>query len=82
MKYLIVVFGLIAIAAAATYLRYQSFSPCDWIETDLMEDSGQPQIVVQSRIQAHFLLNGIVDPDFGECLLGWWEFRLDGLAEE
>ena len=82
MKYLVVVLGLIAIAAAATFIRYESFSPCDWIETDMIEASDQPVIVVQSRVQAHFLLNGIVSPTFGDCLLSWWEFRLDGIPGE
>lgn len=82
MKYLVAVVGLLAVAAAATFFRYESFSPCDWIETDLVEQSGQPLLVVQSRVQAHFLLEGIVSPTFGDCLLGWWEFRLEGLQEE
>ncbi|WP_282607600.1 hypothetical protein [Pelagibius sp. Alg239-R121] len=82
MKYLVVVVGLLAIAAAATFFRYESFSPCDWIEADMVEASDQPLLVVQSRIKARFLLDGIVSPDYGDCLLSWWQFRLDGIPEE
>lgn len=82
MKYLVVVIALAVVAAGATFIRYESFSPCDWIETDLVAETNLPLIVVQSRVSAYFLLDGIVTPDFGECLLGWWEFRLDGIPEE
>ncbi|TQV83503.1 hypothetical protein [Denitrobaculum tricleocarpae] len=82
MKYLVVVIGLAVVAAGATFLRYESFDPCDWIEADMLKSSDLPLLVVQSRISAYFLLDGIVSPDFGECLLGWWEFRLDGIPEE
>jgi hypothetical protein len=81
MKYLVVALGLFAVAAAATFIRYESYSPCDWIETDMLEASGQPLIVVQSRIRARFLLDGVVNPELNECLLSWWRFRLDGLPE-
>ncbi len=82
MKYLAVVIGLAVVAAGATFVRYESFNPCDWIEADMVKSSDLPLLVVQSRIRAYFLLDGIVSPDFGECLLGWWEFRLEGIPEE
>lgn len=82
MKYLVVIFGLLLVAVGATFMRYESFSPCDWIEADLAESSDLPLLVIQSRVSAYFLLDGIVNPDFGDCLLGWWEFRLEGIPEE
>ncbi len=72
---------LSALAVAATWLRYQSLDPCDWTLQDMTEASGQPELVVEARIRAKFLIEGVVDPDFRECLFGWWDFRLDELPE-
>ncbi len=82
MKYLVVFIGLLTFAAGATFIRYQSFDPCVWIETDMAEESDLPLIVVQSQISAYFLLDGIVTPTLQECLVGWWDFRIDGIPTE
>ena len=82
MKALVIVLLLIAAAAAATYVEYRSFGPCDWMEQDLVEDTGYPPLVIQARIKAYFLLQGIVDPDPVECLLEWWKVRREGLPEQ
>ena len=80
MKKTISLFFVIAIAAAtiATYSRYESFSPCIWIEQDQARATGLPTLVTRGRIHAEFLLRGIREPDAMDCLLSWWDFRLEG----
>ena len=73
---------LLALAAGiATYLRYGSFDPCDWMEQDLAERSGSPRLVARAQIQARFLLDGISDPDLRQCTLAWWEARAEDLPD-
>ncbi|MEM7227073.1 MAG: hypothetical protein AAF495_29165 [Pseudomonadota bacterium] len=69
-------------ATVATYVRYQSLSPCDWMQQDMVEESELPAVVVQTRIAAAFLLDGIIEPTPMECLNAWWRYRVDGLPEE
>ena len=66
-------------AAVATYGRYGSYDPCQWMETDMVKSSGLPHLVVRARIKAHFLVDGVTNPDLGQCLMGWWKSRADGL---
>lgn len=70
----------VASAAAATYSRYESFSPCVWIEHDQAEATGLPRLVLRGRLQAEFLMRGIRNPDAVDCLLTWWDFRREGAA--
>ena len=81
MKYLAVLVMLLAAAGAATLVRYESFSPCMWLEHDMARESDLPRLAVQAQIKASFLLDGITEPKAGECLEKWWTFRLDGLPE-
>lgn len=69
-------------AVAATYARYGSFDPCEWMEQDLAARSGLPRLAVRARIRAQFLLEGVAAPDAGQCILAWWEFRAEGVPEE
>ncbi len=82
MKALVIVLLLIAAAGTATYIEYRSFSPCDWMEQDLAEQTGYPRLVIAGRIQADFLLQGIVDAGPVDCLLEWWKVRREGLPEQ
>lgn len=76
---LFLVLALAASAAAiATYSRYESFSPCIWIEHDQAEATGLPRLVLRGRIHAEFLMRGINNPDTVDCLLTWWDFRREG----
>jgi len=77
MKKTVPLFLAIAVAAAAisTYGRYESFSPCVWIEQDQARETGLPRLVLRGRIHAHFLLRGIHEPNPMDCLLSWWDFR-------
>ncbi|MDJ0943522.1 MAG: hypothetical protein QNJ30_08660 [Kiloniellales bacterium] len=69
-------------AMAATYWRYQSLDPCDWMTHDLVMASDLPELVVTAKIRAEFLLEGVTDPDPGQCLFKWWALRRDGLGQE
>lgn len=75
---LLILIVLIIAGAIATYVRYGSFDPCDWMEQDLAAGSALPLIVVQGRIKAEFLLQGITDPAPQQCIQAWWKFRRDG----
>ena len=82
MRTLIIVGLLLVAATVATFVRYESFSPCDWMAQDLEAQTGMPALIVQARIKGHFLLEGITDPDPVDCLLAWWEVRQEGLPPE
>ena len=82
MKFVLIVIGLAVAATIATYARYQSLNPCDWMEQDLARQTGLPPLVVRVRIRAAFLIDGITDPDPYDCILRWWEFRAEGLPGE
>ncbi len=79
MKFVLIVIGLAVAATVATYARYGSLSPCDWMEQDMARQTQLPPLVVRARIRAAFLLDGITDPGPSDCLFGWWEFGSEGL---
>ena len=81
MKIATVLVGLLAAASIATWLRYDSLNPCDWMEQDRAERSGLPLLVVQAEIAARFLLDGITDPQPLDCLPAWWEQRAEEIPE-
>lgn len=80
MKFVLIVIGLAVAATIATYARYQSFNPCDWMERDMARDTDLPLLVVRARIRAAFLIDGITEPDAYDCVTAWWEFRAEELA--
>ena len=79
MKFVLIVIGLAVAATIATYARYQSLYPCDWMERDLVRQTELPSLVVRARIRAAFLIDGITDPGPYDCIMAWWEFRAEGL---
>ena len=81
MKFMTVLTCIGIAAVVMTYIRYQSLDPCDWMEQDLAQQTELPRLVVQGRIRAGFLLDGIVDPDSLDCVLAWCEYRADGLPD-
>lgn len=81
-RFAVIVAGLLLAAAVATYARYQSLHPCDWMRRDLAAHSSLPAVAVELRIGAAFLLEGITDPDAGDCLVKWWEWRREGVPLE
>jgi hypothetical protein len=82
MRYLgiVVVLGLAAVIA--TFARYESLDPCEWLEQDMTRALGMPKIVAQAQIRATFLFRGIVEPTSRECLDDWWQLKAEGLPEE
>ncbi len=71
------VIGLIAACVIATYVRYGSLHPCDWLQKDMMAESDMPEIWVETRIRMRFFLDGITEPTARDCLEGWWTFRVE-----
>jgi len=82
MRFVMIVAGLLVVAAIATYGRYQSLHPCDWMEEDLAAQSELPRVAVELQIGAAFLLEGITNPGPGDCLVKWWDWRRAGLPQE
>lgn len=80
MRYLLIFVALVAAATIATYFRYESLSPCVWLEKDMQTASGLPAIAVTAQIRGEFLLDGITEPDGWDCLLKWWDFKANGAA--
>ena len=64
--------------AGATYYRYRSLDPCDWMLQDLTAHFGLPSAVIEAKIRAEFLLQGIVEPSPRDCLFEWWRLRREG----
>jgi hypothetical protein len=81
-KSLLFLAGLLIAAVVATYVRYQSLDPCDWMMRDLAKSSNLPDIVVEARVRSAFLLDGITEPTAADCLTGWWRLRSEMLPEE
>ena len=82
MKSFVILSGLLIAAVVATYARYHSLDPCDWMMRDLSESSNLPDIVVEARVRSAFLLDGITAPTAADCLTGWWRLRGELLPEE
>ena len=76
-KVVIIVTGIALLAAAATYIRYENFDPCDWMAQDRAENSKLPLVVLRAQIRAEFLVRGITEPDPTDCVLAWWESRAE-----
>lgn len=70
---------LASFAAGGTWYRYGSLDACDWLAEDMASESALPRVLIEARIRAQFLLDGITEPDFGDCLRGWWSYRLEDL---
>lgn len=81
-RFAVIVAGLLVVAVIATYARYESLDPCDWMKHDLAAESSLPQVAVELQISAAFLLDGITEPTAGDCLVKWWDWRREGLPEQ
>ncbi len=82
MKYLGIVVVLGVAAVIATFARYESLDPCDWLEQDMTRALGMPRVVAQARIRAGFMLRGIVEPPSRECLEDWWRLKAEGELDD
>ena len=81
-RFLVIVAGLLIVAVIATFARYGSLHPCDWMEEDLAAESELPRVAIELQISAAFLLEGITNPGPGDCLVKWWDWRREGLPLE
>ncbi len=82
MKYALILMALAVAASAATYARYESLDPCDWMVRDMAQESELPQFIIEARVRAKFLLDGITDPSPYECLSEWWKVRAEGASQQ
>ncbi len=82
MRYIGIAAALVMAAAAATFVRYESFDPCDWLERDTARALGLPPIAAQAQIRAAFMFRGIVAPDTYDCLGDWWRLKAEGSDEK
>lgn len=80
-RFAVIVAGLLLAAVIATYARYGSLDPCDWMVQDLAARSDLPLVAVRLRISGGFLLDGITNPGPGDCLVKWWQWRREGLPK-
>ena len=64
-------------ATVATYFRYHSFDPCNWMAQDMAHHSGMPIVMMETRVKANFLMQGITRPGPSECVWAWWKERAD-----
>jgi hypothetical protein len=80
-KYLLLIAGLAGAATVATYVRYESLNPCDWLVRDGTSQSGLPALAEEARIRAAFLLRGIAEPGPTDCLEAWWRLRSEGTGQ-
>ena len=78
-NFVLIVSGILIASTIATYGRYKSLNPCDWMEQDLAQRSNLPLIVLQGQIRANFLLKGITAPGPYECIVEWWHLRQTGV---
>lgn len=75
MKYLVLAVGAVIAAVIATFVRYQSLYPCDWLKHDTAARLGVPPLVAEAKVRADFLVKGVTDPTAGQCLTAWWDFK-------
>ena len=81
MRMALITLGVLAAAAAATFVRYGSLHPCIWLEADLIEDSILPPVAVRAQIRAAFLIDGVTEPGPLDCLVEWWDWRGEELPD-
>ncbi len=69
---------IVAVAATvATYFRYHSFDPCNWMAQDMARHTGAPVLMMEGKVRADFLIRGITAPSTSECVLAWWGERAE-----
>jgi hypothetical protein len=81
-KSVVVLIGIAIFASGATFGRYGNFDPCDWTAQDQSEATAVPKIVWEGNLKAKFLVKGIAQPSFSDCMLAWWESRADDVIEK
>jgi hypothetical protein len=80
-RFIVILIGLAIFASGATFGRYGNFDPCDWTAQDQAEATLIPKIVWEGRLKAKFLVKGIAEPTYTDCMLAWWESRAEEAVE-
>ena len=81
MRVLVIILFLAGAAVAATYFRYESLHPCDWMEHDLAEETGLPRVAAKVQMMAMFALEGNTKPNAQDCVQAWWDLRINGAPQ-
>jgi len=82
LKYAVILIGIAIFASGATFGRYGNFDPCDWTAQDHAKSTLIPKIVWEGRLKAEFLVKGITQPTYSDCVLAWWESRAEDAVEK
>ena len=82
MRYALLIVALTVAASIATFVRYQSLHPCDWMEQDLANQWDVPRLIARTKIRAEFLLDGVAEPGVYQCLVSWWELRAETASRD
>ena len=77
MRVFVLVFALSAAGIAATFARYGSLHPCDWLLHDMVDASDMPEPLVEPSVQLRLLFDGLIQPTALDCLDRWWSFRIE-----
>lgn len=78
MRYVAVGFALVVAALVATFVRYGSVDPCEWLILDTARLRELPLIVAETRVRAAFMVRGTTQPGYTACLTAWWDLRANG----
>ena len=81
-KIAVIFIGIAIFASSATFARYGNFNPCDWTAQDHAGSTAIPKIVWAGRLKAKFLLEGIAQPSYSDCMLTWWASRAEDAVEK
>ena len=81
-KLLVLLICLAIFASGATYGRYGNFDPCDWTAQDQAKETAVPKIFWEGRLKAKFLVKGITEPSYSDCVLAWWENRAEEAVDK
>ena len=73
---------LCAAVASGAYFWYGSFDACDWYEQDMAARLDAPRMIARAAIKTKFLLDGITEHTFRDCLHGWWNDKTEDLSAD
>ena len=82
LKYIFILIGVAIFAFGATFGRYGNFDPCDWTAQDQAEFTSLPKIFWVGRLKAKFLIQGITQPTYSDCMVVWWETQAEDAVEK
>jgi len=68
-------------AILATWAKYQSLDPCEWLHRDISQKINLPILMIKAQVKAGFLLHGIASPSAGQCIYAWWKYRFENAQD-